>query len=187
MNYITLENKTETAIFDTPYFMKIQYEIYKKYEVDGLSYINNINNYFLHIMEEIWEVKFAKTRDERLGELIDVLMYIGSTVNCFDGVDDKTLYMLKREKMRISTKYVDSDEVYNVNDILIGLRREYPERKWHKQYDANKIDHIDRSNKTSVALSKAITFTIRSMLADYSIDEINKALEEKETYILSLK
>lgn len=185
MGYIELNND-RTGTFNTPEFLKVQQGIYRKYEVNGISYINNINNYFLHIMEEVWEVKNAPNLEERLGELVDVLMYLGSTVNCFDGVDDKLLYLLRREKLIFSTDYVESDEYKNVNDILVELRREYPERKWHKPYNNEDINHLERSSSTTLALQKAITCVLRSLLADYELDEINKAIEKKQEFILSL-
>ena len=138
-------------------------------------------------MEEIWEYKNETGRKEKLYELVDILMYVGSMLNCFSK-DDYYMYLIREREITIDNSQLKKyNKIDDITDILIELRRKYPERKWHKPYNEDQINHKDRSIVTSMAAMKCFTIVIGVMLdRGYTIYEINDAISDKQDFIRNL-
>jgi len=177
-----------------------------------------VDRYLLHIIEEITEfleevdkidinIKTTKlnykTNKDCLMELIDVIAYISSLLSIFC-IDYYGLDRIKKYNTVIDSHFILSDYIQNndkdfINDslleiektLILKVRREFPERKWHK--DVNRILSIQElsnlykicMNSTRTALENSICLFLH--LTGGDCDLFNKMFLEKNEVVYSLK
>lgn len=186
MKNLLTKKDNNSYTFNLKDFLEIQKKIYDNY-LPEVDFMQNINNYFLHIMEEVYEFNTAPNVDEKIGECIDVLMYLGSTLNCFnDSNYINILFNCESMDIKVKSNIVNLD---NIIFKLLDLRRIFPERKWHKPFDPNSIDYDERASKVSMYFIDMISMCIKKLLylTGNDVDIINEKLNEKEEFIINLK
>lgn len=130
--------------FDLKKFLKRQYRIYSKYKDNMRLFDNNVFFYKLdlylgQILEELSEYKVAVGISEKKKELVDVIMYIGSTISMIeDEYKDELNYNLSETIIIFDNEH---DVVSEIFDNIYSIRRKFDERKWHKE-----IKEISKEN-----------------------------------------
>lgn len=189
-NYFEPSITYDEVYFDMEYFLRVQKDISNKWVMPDDD-MRNLDSYLLHTIEEVWESKDASTKEEKLGELIDVLMYTGSMKGYIDVVLGEE--MKTPLKLYLSAKDIEEDpdnvNLDGITDSIIEIRRQFPERKWHKPMPKFTDENIkERRYRVVVMYNNLVTKVITSIFkSGYYIPEINEALNEKESFILKLK
>lgn len=175
--------------FDINQFMNIQNDIMKKYKLSDEFDFSTLDKYIGQINEELQEVLTSKDKHERVEEIIDALMYMGSTAS----------YLLNSDTMEIE-KYIVMINNYDVSlddfikDLFIKittLRRLFPERKWHKSHfdHRTKLYEMECIKKEKVVLDildSMIRSTIIYLLTNYDNKYVSDILLNKQDFIKSL-
>lgn len=155
-------------------FIHNQESIQRKYK-DKLESTNNIyeviDKYILQVLEEIWEAQTAKTDEDRIYEIIDAMMYVGSLYSYMnDALDPNNSITQKIIFVSNGKSYNDLEKVKN---DIISIRRLFPERKWHKN------EKSALSNKSRFKISSDILMDLIKNLILMIIDpESLKILDE---------
>lgn len=184
-NYIINLGETDRYRFRLRDFALMQKKIYDKFDTKT-SYMQNINNYFLHIMEEVYEVQISINKEEEKEELIDVLMYLGSTLNCFNNIDIELMPNMIEVDINDVT---NNDVISQTNTIvhsLLSIRRNFAERKWHKPYDPSQIDYKLRDSLVEISLIDLIKRVIILLVSNNNYLEVNSSLNKKQKFISNL-
>lgn len=203
-------------IIKTKYKIPKQYE---NTNIGGnTKYLHNLSNkndrYLLHIFEEMSEFteecKKSYLKKQHLNnnydckeELIDVIAYISSLLSIMYIERYGEKFILSQEfnkEIYIGRPYIKYNEIEEIiiNDtlievqrILISERRNFPERKWHKDVDRNlSIEELkdlydDNIFKLQEALIKTICLFLKINKCD--VEEFNKIFIEKNERIFNLK
>lgn len=155
-------------------FIHTQESIQRKYK-DKLESTNNIyeviDKYILQVLEEIWEAQTAKNEENRIYEIIDAMMYVGSLYSYMnDALDpDNT----KTQKVIFVSNGKSYNDLEKVKNDIISIRRLFPERKWHKN------EKSLLSNKSRFKISSDILMDLIKNLILMIIDpESLKILDE---------
>lgn len=188
MNRIELEHRKTFKFRD---FLKNQLEITKKFPVKD-DYFEKFDFKYLDLLllqttEELYEVLTSKTKDEEKKEIIDVLMYLGTSFVFIDYSDKKEEEFLKEKDIVLDDQKLNIDLDSFIKDLFLqifSIRRLYPERKWHKTYDKSLINHEKRLNQTKFIIKNSIKEILKYLNENYTdfIDDLN----EKENYCISL-
>ncbi|QXN70123.1 hypothetical protein INTERNEXUS_82 [Bacillus phage vB_BspM_Internexus] len=132
--------------FDFDLFMKVQREIYLKYELNTKDEgIHLTDRYFMQIFEEIHEVKREENDMKVIEEILDIVMYLGSTYCTFDKnlIDHgKKVFVKKGYEYGFTKKDIHA-LMDRVSSSLMVVRRLYPERKWHRK-NSDPIENRDK-------------------------------------------
>jgi len=181
MNKYIKEVSENIYSFNLEKFMSTQGLIYHKYELNDVG-INLIDKYLFQILEEIHEVNNSSNKEKQAEELIDVIMYLGSTY--YTMVDTTTFNCrtinTNNEKLDVK-KFMD-----NLFSAIISARRMYPERKWHKKYSKDEI--IRNRNKIfSEIVIYQIQKIVRLLLTNYDAETIDNLINKKQEFIGKLK
>jgi hypothetical protein len=178
--YIT-EVSENVFKFDLGNFLSTQGLIYDKFKFEGKR-IDVIDKYLFQIIEEIQEVN-AIEEDvyAKYGEVVDVLMYLGSTYYVFSGFNSFSNRIIVRKNNKMKIKPL-MDDIFST---LINARRMYPERKWHKPYDENKLIQ-NREQMFSEVIVALIIKIIDLLLTNLDVDSIEDLISEKQSFIYNL-
>ena len=180
--------ETGLYVFNMKKFINIQNEIMKKYRIGNDFDFPTFDRYIGQIYEELQEVLTAND-DERLEEIIDVLMYIGSTVS----------YIMEKDVIEvdpftcITNNYNLSLDTF-IKDLFVKvttIRRLYPERKWHKPHNDENAEIYDLINRdkegiTVDVLEEMMHDIIKFVLSNYGDIKFVEVLSKKQNYIKSL-
>lgn len=156
--------------FDLKKFIDTQYKIYDKYKTNiNEDQINNnlfglLDLYFGQTLEELYEYKTALGLLEETKELIDTLMYIGSTVAIireYISTYTNKLDNMLEEKVILLHPNMDVDIVSKIFDDIHVCRRMFPERKWHKE--ANTIGTRENTQRLIACVDQLLS-TILNIL-----------------------
>jgi len=178
-----------------------------------------IDRYLLHIVEEIAEflkefndinTKFPDLKNytehkECLMELIDVTAYITSLLslfyidlnglentknleNSFERIFNDEISSLKNEDV----KNVVNEKLLNIESILInGIRRNFPERKWHKDTDrilsVKELYDLYKSCIRECTKALYVAVLLFLYLTDMNVDLFTQMFLDKNEEVYSLK
>jgi DNA polymerase elongation subunit (family B) len=166
--------------FDLGKFLRTQGLIYHKFELEAKG-IDLIDKYLFHILEEIHEVNNELNEKEKAKELIDVIMYLGSTYYTLFQYDDFDYKVITTGIEKIDVKCT-TDKLFAT---LINARRMFPERKWHKEYKEENIIS-DRNVIFSEIIIVQILRIVELLLTNYDLESINTMIENKQRFIKHL-
>ena len=171
---------------DLSLFMENQSKIMNKYlyALEDLSLFEKIDKYIMQIVEEIWESKTADNEIEKIKELCDVVMYIGSTyklieehTNIHPIIDFSHIILYKNNNFNIDIIF----------EKIINIRRLFPERKWHKK-ESNDIKASNEDiNVVLIMLYNMIKEIFEYLIFSNKIIDPFIYIEAKEKKILSNK
>lgn len=192
MDYIKLTNSKNWVKVDIDKLYQTQKTIFNKWREElPSSPIQNINNYTLHIIEELYESEIAETPEERLEETIDVLMYVMSSISAYE-LDPNF-----EPPIRLADMYILGSELlgnvpttHDIINKLMEIRRMYPERKWHKPFDPKDINYFVRSKETIYAYMEIAEMVVKRLYIGFKMSDteyINSKLNEKQGFISNLE
>lgn len=192
IEFMKLTGDGKWIVVDMQKLYETQKVIFNKWRADlPDSPIQNINNYTLHTIEELYESENAPGPMEKLEETIDSFMYLMSSISAYE-LDPKF-----NKSVELETLYLDSDTLYRdvptVQDIinkLMDVRRMYPERKWHKPFNPDEIDYYMRSKLTIKTYMEAAVMIIKRMYINFDMNDtyfINAKLNKKQGFIKTLE
>ena len=192
MEYIKLTSSKNWIKVDINKLYQTQKVIFNKWR-DELpsSPIQNINNYTLHVIEELYESEIAENAEEQLEETIDVLMYVMSSMSAYE-LDPKFEPPVGFADMFISGSELlgNTPSVQDIINKLMSVRRMYPERKWHKPFNSEDINYFVRSKETIYAYMEIVEMVIKRLYINFKMsdtDYINSKLNEKQGFISNLE
>jgi hypothetical protein len=163
-------------------FLSTQGLIYEKFKFDGRG-IDLIDKYLFQVIEEIQEVNaieedcYAKHE-----ELIDVMMYLGSTYFTISNFNSYSRKIIVRRNNKMQIKNL-MDDVFS---SIINARRMYPERKWHKSYSDKDIIK-DREIIFADIIVGLILKIMELLITNYDYETINEMINVKQSFIYSLE
>lgn len=192
MDYIKLTNSKNWVKVDIDKLYQTQKTIFNKWREElPSSPIQNINNYTLHIIEELYESEIAETPEERLEETIDVLMYVMSSISAYE-LDPNF-----EPPIRLADMYILGSELlgnvpttHDIINKLMEIRRMYPERKWHKPFNPKDINYFIRSKETIYAYMEIAEMVVKRLYIGFKMSDteyINSKLNEKQGFISNLE
>ena len=192
MDYIKLTSSKNWVKVDIDKLYQTQKTIFNKWREElPSSPIQNINNYTLHIIEELYESEIAETPEERLEETIDVLMYVMSSISAYE-LDPNFEPPIRLADMYIlgSELLGDVPTTHDIINKLMEIRRMYPERKWHKPFDPKDINYFVRSKETIYAYMEIAEMVVKRLYIGFKMSDteyINSKLNEKQGFISNLE
>lgn len=167
--------------FNMETFVSKQGTIYNKFTPKG-TYVEIIDKYLFQTIEEIHEVKQETDKEEQAKEIIDVMMYLGSTIYSLVNFPEikRSIIIAKTEPMDVNSTM---DEVF---ESLMHIRRMYPERKWHKVVNKDLI--IKDRNKIAVQIIFSLIEKLASLLvSNHFYVKVNNMIVRKQIFIEELK
>jgi hypothetical protein len=184
--------------------------------IQGL--VNRLDHYILHAVEEVVEARQENQELMLSGlvnrtipdyplkeELIDIILYLGT----IRAILEHNSYKLEEFKLDSAPsvisasstevrKSLNNEESYDHNKFdtmfsevvsgLIGLRMQFPERKWHKPYkEVTDLQMHERLIFGIQHIDYCIT-TVVSVLFELTDDEeINEIINTKHNFVMELK
>lgn len=179
VKFLEVKEENSIYIFDLSKFIYRQNEIFDKFK-QPINGIELIDKYILQTLEEVYETDIS---NEPVDELIDVLMYLGSSLNTIEY--EKEFLPVKVAIIKEDNAKELKHSLHDINNRLMGIRRFYPERKWHKKYSPDDID-CDRGIIVSNILIDTIKLVLSILINMTDIEDINSKLNKKQIYILGL-
>lgn len=185
--------KDSIVTFELEPFVRIQKLIAEKFPPNGIQKdIDKFDKLLLQSLEEIFEIKIARNPEEVAEEVIDLMMYLGSLYNTMK--DYSKEIEIPKHHFNVTMKNnkdVINSKLYDVLDYvensLFSIRRQYPERKWHKEYNISSIDKEKRFNTTLYVILECIK-KVAEVLFEMVLDEerLIELINYKQNYILSI-
>lgn len=179
------ENITEELLsFNLSDFLEVQKRIYRKFKLNAEGF-ELLDKYIIQTIEEISEVREAQLKDNNytlvLGELIDVIMYLGSLHACLAGnYNDEYVFSKSRNTLDIN------ELLDNVEGDLFNCRRMYPERKWHKKFDESDINQFRRPIFNQM-IRDNIKKIIEYLCSNYHYTVVEEFINKKQSFIKNLE
>lgn len=218
INYITAKNifNSQWSLigFDVKTFIENQQVIVNHYEKEEdlliknlgcKGFIKSFDKYILHTIEEVIETKeelFKNDLHDKMEEMIDILMYLGSmnyilyanmnyygmnpdskidnfeyNFYAYSGVNETNLY------------YQYESSLLDIVELLIKQRRLFPQRKWHKpSKEFSELEIKFNLNQMYDWNLLAMQYTISLLLSisNQNISRINEIINEKQNKVTSL-
>lgn len=185
--------KDSIVTFELEPFVRIQKLIAEKFPPNGIQKdIDKFDKLLLQSLEEIFEIKIARNPEEVAEEVIDLMMYLGSLYNTMK--DYSKEIEIPKHHFNVTMKNnkdIMNGKLYDVLDYvensLFSIRRQYPERKWHKEYNISSIDKEKRFNTTLYVILECIK-KVAEVLFEMVLDEekLIELINYKQNYILSI-
>lgn len=193
-------------VFNLEQFLANQKLIWTKYDsIDENSllqsekkFINNLDRYILHTLEEVYEVQEAyivfDNFEDYISELNDVMMYCGTMLS----IVNENLKLLNSEEefeteitFELSKMSLQGLCIYTLNQ-LIKVRTFYKKRKWHKHsIELNKEEKYNTLKQAQFILIELI-----KLYLGYSQLEISRwhpelilseMILDKQSFVIDLK
>ncbi|QXN67854.1 hypothetical protein FPHOBKDP_00100 [Listeria phage LPJP1] len=197
---ITEENNSFS--FSIENLIENQKHMISKYKFPEETECKMLERFYPQIMEEVqeylYEVNNQSMDNEKLAilEIMDIYLYIGSVITHLI-VD----YNLNKDHFKkiileeLPSEYKTKLQIDKFNDVIseilfLNIRRQYPERKYHK-----KLKELSKDEKElrrfSVLLNlvyilKYISSTINKRYSKYSAEELNTLITEKSQFNIDL-
>lgn len=191
--FMYYNEKDSIVTFELEPFVRIQKLIAEKFPPNGIQKdIDKFDKLLLQSLEEIFEIKIARNPEEVAEEVIDLMMYLGSLYNTMK--DYSKEIEIPKHHFNVTMKNnkdVINSKLYDVLDYvensLFSIRRQYPERKWHKEYNISSIDKEKRFNTTLYVILECIK-KVAEVLFEMVLDEerLIELINYKQNYILSI-
>jgi hypothetical protein len=167
-------------MFDLSKFLVMQGHIYEKFKFEGKG-IDLIDKYVFQTLEEIHEVNSAPNEIEQAGEIVDIMMYLGSTIYTVETFHPTGTVTIVKTKEKAEVKPL-MDEVFS---SLISARRMFPERKWHKTYNENDI--IEGRDEIFVSIIIGLIVKLAELLLTNNFYiNVDSMIEGKQRFIKQL-
>lgn len=146
------------------------------------TFMEIIDKYLMQTIEEVWEVVNSENDNEKIEELSDVLMYLGSTYallaceigNTHDNLNDMYVIVDKKEELDLN----------NITQSLISIRRLFPSRKWHKQEKENNKSIYIAVKLIENLMIDIIKYQISYKNSNKDIIDFDRYIENKEEMML---
>lgn|GEM_PF-3240292 len=191
--FMYYNEKDSIVTFELEPFVRIQKLIAEKFPPNGIQKdIDKFDKLLLQSLEEIFEIKIARNPEEVAEEVIDLMMYLGSLYNTMK--DYSKEIEIPKHHFNVTMKNnkdIMNGKLYDVLDYvensLFSIRRQYPERKWHKEYNISSIDKEKRFNTTLYVILECIK-KVAEVLFEMVLDEekLIELINYKQNYILSI-
>lgn len=166
--------------FNLSKFLTTQGHIYEKFKFEGEG-INLIDKYVFQTLEEIHEVNTAPNETELVGELVDIMMYLGSTLFTVDVTHPVGEIVIVKTRDKLEVKPIMDD----VFASLIASRRMFPERKWHKPYTEDDIIE-GRDEIFGGIIIDLIVKLVELLLTNHFYVQVDNMIEAKQRFINQL-
>lgn len=178
------------TLFDLKKFLDRQYSIYKKFVPPTLNGtdLEKFDKLLINLIEEMYEYNVENDKEEKKNELVDVIMYTGTCISVWMDTYGKEINtIIERSKIYPIEVFQSTDILFHKHYMeLIGIRRNFSERKWHKPIDKNQ-------NTKEYALQLVITNLIylkhyinNLCFLDSDVIEMIRRIDEKQKFILNL-
>jgi hypothetical protein len=190
----------DQAVLDFDQLVIAQRDIWEKYD-DPIFYeframgnqkelIRRLDKYILHTVEEIAETMDETEHTEsHLSEMVDIILYAATITSilklCLK--NNGTQYFGRNILPNAGDSY-DKDYMNNALRFIVGIRRNYPERKWHKSHPypdyTECINRARNSYRMAVDAALCIAYSAASMYGGHAVIE---EITRKQKEVVSLK
>ena len=178
------------TLFDLNKFLDRQYAIYKKFVPPTLNGtdLERFDKLLINLTEEMYEYNVETDKEEKKNELVDVIMYTGTCIVVWMGTYYDEINMISERSKVYPVQVFQGTEILFPKHYmeLVGIRRNFSERKWHKPIDVNQ-------NTKEYALQLVITNLIylkhyinNLCFLDCDVTRMIERIEEKQNFILNL-
>lgn len=153
--------------------------------MSDLEFINMIDFYSMHIVEELTEVNIAEDRVEYGHELADVILYLfaelGILKQYIGGHKYEDIIITEEDITLYENKSSDSIMMEIVNKMML-FRRKFPMRKAHKRHlavERTPLERLDIVRSNMGNIEEAVKLVLILSLKTFSVEEVESSLLDK--------
>jgi hypothetical protein len=207
-----MKTGSKEYMMDLNKFTKMKFEVFKKYDdfekvnlslIGGKNFINALDRYILHTIEEVVEADdcfFENCKmfeSDFVEELNDIIQYSGTirsflveNILYYNKKTGSSIEILENIKIIIDDNSILNHETLFMNVInkLSHIRMLFPERKWHKPSPELTEEMIgERLSSSIILLDRAIKSLITFLVIIYEdCGHINNLLYDKHDFVMNL-